>query len=72
MQTKMIEVADLEQLMIKHRGNITQAAKEIGLNRGTLRRYINGDGSNVILVKDGEKFAPFVFDRRSGHHKKGN
>jgi hypothetical protein len=71
MQTKMIEVADLEQLMIKNRDNITKAAEEIGLNRATLRRYINGDQSNVILVKDGDTFAPYVFDRRSGHHKKG-
>ena len=71
MKTNQIQVSNLRQLLDKFKGNITKAAEFIGGNRGTLRRYINGDQSNVILVKDGEKFTPYVADRRTGNHKKG-
>lgn len=59
----------LETLLVAHRGNQTQAALEIGVNRGTLRKWINGS-QRVMLVREGDKLTPYVADRRQGHHKK--
>lgn len=59
----------LETLLTAHRGNQTQAALEIGVNRGTLRTWLKTK-QKVMLVRDGNKLIPYVSDRRQGHHKK--
>lgn len=59
----------LDELLISTRGNISQAAKAIGINRGTLRNYI-AKKDKVLLVQIDGKLVPFVADRRQGAHKK--
>lgn len=71
MKFQEIQATTIEQLMIAHRGNISQAAKDIGINRGTLRRYIVNK-ENVLLVNCGGKLKVYVADRRNGQYKKGN
>lgn len=66
---EVAQYISLSTLMIAHRGNITQAAKEIGVNRGTLRTWLKTK-QKVMLVKDNGKLTPYVSDRRQGHHKK--
>ena len=59
----------IEELLIKHRGNISHAALELGINRTTLRNY-NKKKDKVLLVQVDGKLVPFVADRRQGAHKK--
>ncbi|AUR89519.1 DNA binding HTH domain protein [Vibrio phage 1.124.O._10N.286.49.B1] len=59
----------LDELLIKHRGNISHAALELGINRTTLRNYI-AKKDKVLLVQIDGKLVPFVADRRQGAHKK--
>ena len=60
----------IDEVLISTRGNISQAAKAIGINRGTLRNYI-AKKDKVLLVQVDGKLIPFVADRRQGAHKKG-
>lgn len=59
----------IKELLIKHRGNISHAALELGINRTTLRNYIKKK-DKVLLVEIDGKLIPFVADRRQGHFKK--
>ena len=61
----------IDEVLINTRGNITHAAKKIGVTRDTLRRYIQKK-DKVLLVEIDEKLVVFVADRRQGHHKKAN
>ncbi|AKU42597.1 hypothetical protein [Vibrio phage H188] len=61
----------IDEVLINTRGNITHAAKKIGVTRDTLRRYIQKK-DKVLLVEIDGKLVVFVADRRQGHHKKAN
>lgn len=37
----MVNDEIVSQILVEHRGNQTQAAEALGMNRGTLRKYIN-------------------------------
>lgn len=36
----MVNDEIVSQILVEHRGNQTQAAEALGMNRGTLRKYI--------------------------------
>ncbi|AUR86599.1 NinH [Vibrio phage 1.087.A._10N.261.45.F9] len=59
----------IDEVLISTRGNVTHAAKKIGVTRDTLRRYIQKK-DKVLLVEVDGKLMAFVADRRQGHHKK--
>ncbi|CAM0102530.1 hypothetical protein MYOV065v1_p0057 [Vibrio phage PS15B.2] len=59
----------IDEVLIEHRGNISHAAKMIGINRTTLRNYIKKK-DKVLLVEIDGKLVPFVADRRQGSYKK--
>ena len=63
------QTTTIDEVLISTRGNITHAAKKIGVTRDTLRRYIQKK-DKVLLVEIDGKLVPFVADRRQGHHKK--
>lgn len=69
MKFETVMTTTLEELLISVRGNQTQAAELIGVNRGTLRKYIEQPEKVIIIQRDG-KLTPFVADRRNGHFKK--
>lgn len=59
----------IDEVLISTRGNISQAALKIGINRGTLRNYI-AKKDKVLLVEIEGRLVPFVADRRQGSYKK--
>ena len=72
MKFEPIMATTLEEVLIHTRGNQTEAAAIIGVNRGTLRKYLEGgDTDKVLIVQRDGKLTPFVADRRNGHYKKG-
>lgn len=50
LKTKKIEVISYYEAMVFYRGNQTQAAECLGVNRGTLRRRIDAKGEAVLQV----------------------
>lgn len=50
--TKLVEITSVKEMMPWFRGNITQAAKHISVNRSTLRQWIEKDIRHVRVVTD--------------------
>lgn len=69
MKFEAIMSTTIDELMISTRGNQVAAAEIIGINRGTLCRYI-ANKDKIMLVQVDGKLTPFVCDRRNGHHNK--
>lgn len=67
-----MEIYTLDDILIKCRGNQTAAATLLGVNRGTLRKYINNKMDLIITTNiDGTyKVYIAVADRKNGIHKK--
>lgn len=67
-----MEVCTLDDILIKCRGNQTAAATLLGINRGTLRKYINNKTDLFVATDvDGTyKIYISVADRKNGIHKK--
>lgn len=67
-----MEIYTLDDILIKCRGNQTAAATLLGVNRGTLRKYINNKMDLIITTDiDGTyKVYISVADRKNGIHKK--
>ena len=53
-KTEKIEVTTLHEAMIFFRGNQSQAAIKLAVNRGTLRKYLNNGGKHLVKVHRGE------------------
>lgn len=63
----------LDDLLVVYRGNQTKVAEVSGINRGTLRKYIeNRYIYDVKLFMVNDELRPYVFGRANGRHKKGN
>lgn len=68
-KVRTIEFVTLDDVMHEYRYNKTKVAEVIGVNRGTLRKYLNGS-VEVLLVKDDDGYKAFVHGRENGAHKK--
>ncbi|NAX44824.1 MULTISPECIES: hypothetical protein [unclassified Vibrio] len=49
-KTEKIEVTTLHEAMIFFRGNQSQAAIKLAVNRGTLRKYLSNGGKQLVRV----------------------
>ena len=65
-----VEFTTISALLDFYGGNLTHAAARLGVNRTTLRRYVN-ENIDVIILKVNGQLRPYTKDRRTGHHKKG-
>lgn len=67
-----METYTLEDILVKCRGNQTAAATLLGINRGTLRSYINNKTDLLITTHDDGTYKVYisVADRKNGIHKK--
>ncbi len=67
-----METYTLEDILVKCRGNQTAAATLLGINRGTLRSYINNNVDLLITTNDDGTYKVYVAvaDRKNGIHKK--
>ena len=50
LNTQMIEVVTAYEVMPLYRGNITKAAIDLGVSRGSMRKYIKSRGDYLIRV----------------------
>lgn len=57
MREKTIVVSLMSELLIQTRGNLSQVAKQLGINRGTLYNYYD-KGTDMLLIKNGDKWIP--------------
>lgn len=48
-KTKFVECCTVNEAMVFYRGNQSQAAKDMSINRGTLRRWLD-DGDKLVMV----------------------
>ena len=71
MKFKITPTTTINEVLLANNGNKTETAKALGINRGTLRKYIAKKDKVLILDID-DQLVPFVADRRQGHHKKGS
>lgn len=51
----------ISQVLVKTRGNQTEAAEKLGMNRGTLRKYLTRMGEKVM--KDHSKMSDFEINK---------
>lgn len=66
MREKTIVVSLMSELLIQTRGNLSQVAKQLGINRGTLYNYYD-KGTDMLLIKNGDKWIPVApISRRDG------
>ena len=63
----------LNEIMVMCRGNISMAAKMLGINRGTLRKHLERKTDLIIKKEDDGTYRPYIAmtERSSGYHKKG-
>lgn len=48
------EVTTLDEVMMVTRGNISAAAKLLGVNRGTVRKYLGMKDEQLVKIKEDE------------------
>lgn len=49
-KTKFIEVATLEDMMIFHRSNKAECARNLGITRNSFRKYLNNTPDKLVKV----------------------
>ena len=67
-----MKVFTLQDILIQCRGNQSAASTLLGINRGTLRRYIN-EGVELLITQNVDgTYKPYIAiqDRKNGAHKK--
>lgn len=63
-----LEVITLKDLMVPLYGNISAAARLLGVNRGTMRKYCYGkEQCYIIKHGDGYKFLTEIQSNRGNH-----
>lgn len=69
MKTSNIEVVSLYDLMVRFRGNQAKAARELGINRGTIRNHHrNGKAHDTLFqVLRNSNGEPFDFILINSH-----
>lgn len=67
-----MESYTLDDIMVKCRGNQTAAATLLGINRGTLRKYLADKVDLIITMKDDGTYKVYIAveDRKNGAYKK--
>lgn len=50
LKTKWVEVISLHEMMVYYRGNISMAARDLGINRASLRKYLESDEERLAKV----------------------
>lgn len=64
-KTLFIETCSINDALVVYRGNKTALAEELGVNRGTLRSYIDIGGEQLVkVIRDGSAISGFELINR--------